>query len=450
LKRNLDSTKSYWEWNIQQIESVSITDNVVDLMVSKIKKLSQKTQRILKLAACIGNHFNLEILTIINNKSDIITAQELQSALDQCLVIPLNKNYKIPLLWNAEDWSNSKLKDAVYCSSDIHYQFLHDRVQQAAYSLISEEEKKYFHLQIGRILLENYQDHQLQDKIFDIVNQLNKGATLITDQLEINELANLNLKAGKKAKVSTAYDLTLKYLENGLELLTLKSWKTDYKLTLEIYVETLEALYLNTKFSQIEELSDTILKEARDIFDKLKVYEIKIIYYFTIFQPQKAIDIAINILRELGIKFSLQDNEIRKRISNRRKSIKLLLKNKSIEDLADHFLMTDPKKLAAIKIMQQIRSASNSINFLLLTELILTLVHLCIKYGNPPQACTIYAFYGMLVSGIMTDIDYGYQFGKLAIKLLEQDNNQKFQPEIIFLYYAYMWCWKNPINNQLM
>lgn len=450
LRKNLESNKGYWEWNIQQIESVSITDNVVDLMVNKIKKLSRKTQQVLKLAACIGNQFNLEILAIINNKSDISTAQELQSALDEGLVIPLDNNYKFPLLCNAEGLSNNKLQDPVYYSGDIHYRFLHDRVQQAAYSLISEGEKKHFHLQIGRILLENYQAYQLQDKIFDIVNQLNEGATLITNQLEKNELANLNLKAGKKAKASTAYDLTLRYLKKGLELLTFKSWETDYKFTLELYVETLEALYLNTKFTQIENLSATLLKRAKNIFDKIKIYEIQIIYYFTIFQPQKALDIALNILPELGIKISLQENEIKKIISKHQKSIKLLLKNKSIEDLIDNPIMTDFKKLAAIRIILQILSASNVINFPLFIELVLILAHFCIKYGNPLQADVIYSYYGMLLCGVTEEIEYGYYFGNLAIKFLEKYNNLQSKPQVFFLYYAYIWCWKNSINNQLI
>ncbi|MEA5536950.1 AAA family ATPase [Crocosphaera sp. XPORK-15E] len=450
LRKDLESNKGYWQWNIQQIESVSITDNVVDLMVSKIEKLSQTTQQVLKLAACIGNQFNLEILAVINHKSEIITAQELQLALDEGLVVPLDNNYKIPLLWNAVELSNSKLKDAFNYSADIHYRFLHDRVQQAAYSLISEEEKEYFHLQIGRILLESYQDDELQNKIFDIVNQLNEGAILMTEQSEKNELANLNLQAGRKAKASTAYDSALRYLEKGLELLALDSWKIDYQLTLELHVETLEALYLNTKFTQIDNLSATILKRATNIFDKLKIYEIQIIYYFTIFQPQKAIEIALNILPELGIEISLQENEIKKRISNRKKSINFILKRKSIENLAELPQMTAPKKLAVIIIIIQILSTLNTTNFLLFLESILILIQLCLKYGNPPQASVIYSYYGMILCGVMEEIEYGYHFGKLAIQLLEKYNNLQSKPKVFFLYYAYIWCWKNPINNQLI
>ncbi|MCA2640691.1 MULTISPECIES: AAA family ATPase [unclassified Microcystis] len=456
IGENLDFKKQkhkktvYWQWNIQQIESVSITDNIVDLMVDNIEKLSQETQQVLKPAACIGNQFNLEILAIINQKSAIITAQELQFALDEGLVIPLDKNYKIPLLWNAEDLSNNRQQDAFNYSADIYYRFLHDRVQQAAYSLISEEEKKYFHRQIGRILLENYQAHQLQDKIFDIVNQLNEGAILITEQSEKNELANLNLQAGRKAKASTAYDSALRYLEKGLELLALDSWKTDYQSTLELHVETLEALYLNTQFAKIEELSATVLNRAKNIFDQLRVYEIQITYHFTIFQPQKAIDIALKILPKLGIKISLEENEIKKRISNRHKSIKLLLKNQSIEKLADKTMIADSKKLASITIMLSILSAANVINFSLFMELVLILSYLCIKHGTPPQADVIYSYYGMLLCGVMEEIEYGYNFGKLAVKLLEKYNNLLSKPQVFFLYYAYVWCWKNPINHPVL
>ncbi|MCZ8037970.1 MAG: AAA family ATPase [Microcystis sp. LE17-20A] len=450
LKRAKYTKQFYWQWNIQQIESLSITDNVVDLMVNKIKKLSQNTQQVLKLAACIGNQFNLEILRIINNKSETITAQELQLALDEGLVIPLDKNYKIPLLWNGEDLSNNKLQDAFNYSADIYYRFLHDRVQQAAYSLISEEEKECFHQQIGRILLESYQDDELQNKIFDIVNQLNEGAPLITEQSEKNELANLNLQASKKAKTSTAYDSALRYLEKGLELLALNSWKTDYQLTLELYVETLEALYLTTKFAQIEELSATILKETTDIFDKIRVYQTQISYYFAIFQPQKVVDVALKILPELGIKISLQEKEIQKRISNHQKSIDFLLTNQSIEELAANPIMIDSKNLAVITIILPILSASNVINLPLFIELVLILVQLCIKHGNPPQADVIYSYYGMLLCGTMEEFESGYQFGKLAIDLLEKNYSLQSKPRVILLYYAYIWCWKNSINNQVI
>ena len=244
LLNSKENEQGNWQWNIKQIESLSITDNVVELMIRKIEKLDEKTKQIIKLAACIGNQFNLEILSIINNKSQKITAKELQSALDESLVIPLDNQYKVPILWNSKELSNKLSENDAEYSTYIPYKFLHDRVQQAAYALIPEEEKKQVHLQIGRLLLKNITEDELQNNIFDIVNQLNEASDLITEQLEKDELAQLNLQAGKKAKASTAYEPALRYLETGLKLLPFNSWENQYKLTLDIHIRNFRSSLL--------------------------------------------------------------------------------------------------------------------------------------------------------------------------------------------------------------
>ncbi|EAZ88406.1 ATP-binding protein, partial [Crocosphaera chwakensis] len=213
-------SNGYWQWDIEQIERMSITDNVVDLMVNKIEKLEQQTQQVLKLAACIGNYFNLEMLSLVNNKSPIETARELQSALNEGLIIPLDNSYKVPLLWNQEDLVNDISKIFSESSTKIAYKFLHDRVQQAAYSLIQEKLKQEVHLKIGQLLLKNTLPERLEENIFDIVNQLNVGADLLSTQLERDNLSQLNLIAAKKAKKSSAYLSALKYLELALNLLS--------------------------------------------------------------------------------------------------------------------------------------------------------------------------------------------------------------------------------------
>ena len=209
--RSEDNERGCWQWDINQLEKVSITENVVDLMIHKIKKLNHKTQNILKLAACIGNQFNLETLAIISNKPQKITAKELQYALDEGLIIPLDNNYKLSRLWNSEELSDKLSENDFEYSIDIYYNFLHDRVQQAAYSLIQQEEKKPIHLQIGRLLLKNIKEDKLQQNIFDIVNHLNESLDLITEESEKEQLAKLNLQAGEKAKASSAHKASLKY-----------------------------------------------------------------------------------------------------------------------------------------------------------------------------------------------------------------------------------------------
>ncbi|MEH2159367.1 ATP-binding protein, partial [Nostoc sp.] len=413
----LELNKNVWYWNIEEIQKVKITDNVVELTIAKINKLDEKTQNILKLAACIGNQFNLEVLSIINNQSQIITARELQPALESGLILPLSNDYKIALLWDEEEISRdtSKISDAFIpkIPEDIPYKFLHDRVQQAAYALIPETEKKVVHLQVGRLLLKNTKDYELEENIFDIVKQLNEGSELITEQSETDKLVRLNLQAGKKAKASTAYQPSLRYLETGLGFLASNSWNKHYKLTLELHVETLEGLYLNTKYAQVEELAVKVLQEAQNNLDRVKVYEALLLVYYAIFEPQKAIDTALEYLAELGVYISQKDNgsKLENRIIQEQKYLKWLSKGKKIEELVNLPTMVAPDKLVALQILQHIFGATTTTKFALHIEIIFVQLHLLIKYGNAPQAAAVYSFYGALMCGVMRDINSGYQFG---------------------------------------
>ena len=446
-----DANIGRWQWDIEQIQRTAITDNVVDLMVSKIEKLHNNTQNVLRLAACIGNQFNLEILSIINSRCQTATAQELQPALQEGLIVPLSNNYKIPLLWSQEEMSSdtSEIPHTFMPKypESIPYKFLHDRVQQAAYTLIPEADKKAIHLQVGRLQLQNTKQDDLEEHLFDIVNQLNEGSELIFEQSERDELAKLNLQSGKKAKASTAYEPSLRYLKTGLELLAHNSWVHQYKLTLELHVETLEALYLNTKFGQVEDLSATILQQAVGILDKIKVYQVKIWSYSAQFQQHKAIESAREVLAELGIDIPQETSELEKKIKEEQESLKLLLGEKPIEYLANLYPMTDPYKIATISIVQQIVAPTIQVNFLLHILVVLTQLNLCLKYGNPSQAADIYSFYGMILCGVIKDFDSGYKFGQLSLKLLKQFYLPKSEVLVMHLYYGFIWHWKEPIRN---
>ncbi|MGB5970467.1 MAG: serine/threonine-protein kinase PknK [Spirulinaceae cyanobacterium] len=403
-------TSRKWRWDTQEIESVEITDNVIELTIKKIAELDKKTQKILQLAACIGNQFNLETLSIVSNKSLITTAKKLQVALEEGFILPLDNSYKIPLLWNQEELARdtSEVISAFVpeIPKDIPYRFLHDRVQQAAYSLIPQEKRKVVHLQLGRLLRKNTRETESEKNVFDIVNHLNEGSELITETSEKNDLAELNLLAGKKAKASTAYQTALKYLETGLKLLSSDSWKKHYKLTLDIYIRTLELLYINTKYEQIEDFSDIIFQEANNVLDILEVYQVKIFYYFAILDSQRAINNALEILSKLGINISDQPININEKVEQQQQYIKSLFPDNEIEALADLTVMTDQYKLASIQILQQMIPPTFTTKFSLFVQVILTLLNLCIEHGNYSQASMTYSYYGLLLCGVTKDIAF--------------------------------------------
>jgi predicted ATPase len=204
-----------WDWNLEEIQAIGVTNlGIVELVASQIENLPKATQEILKLSACVGNQFSLNVLSIVSEKSPVNAASELYHALQAGLILPLTDAYRIPLVFEQEDSIHSN-----FDAKNVSYKFLHDRVQQAAYSLIPDAQKQSTHLKIGQLLREQTPPESLVDNILDIVNQLNFGLDLLIERSQKDELAELNLLAGKKAKQAAAYEAASKYLNVGLELL---------------------------------------------------------------------------------------------------------------------------------------------------------------------------------------------------------------------------------------
>ncbi|MEH2464601.1 ATP-binding protein [Nostoc sp.] len=406
-----------WQWNIQYIQTLEITDNVVELMIGKIQKLKDTTQNILKIAACIGNRFNLNILSCVYGKSDTDTALDIWEALQAGLVIPLSDSYKLPqLLDNVEIFV-------------IDYKFLHDRVQQAAYALIPDEQKKEIHLNIGRLLLKNIDESLLEQKIFDIVNQLNIGSELISSPKERYKLTELNLISGRKAKDSAAYESAVKFFRKGLSLLTVDCWQNYYELTLDLHIETVEAEYLNTNFEQAEALFISVTSNSKTILDAVKVYEKKIQFYVAQNRMREALDLDLYVLEILGVSLSQTP------------PAELI-----IEELVNLPEMTDAHKLAAMRILMTAMPPAYLADPALLPLIAFTMVHLCVQYGNSSFAAYAYGFYGLILCGPLKDIESGYRFGKLSLQILEQFNAREIKSKVYALFNIFVRHWKEHIQ----
>ncbi|MEG4442683.1 AAA family ATPase [Microcoleus sp. AT9_B5] len=436
-----DFIKSCWQWDIKQIQSLGIADyNVVELVVRNIQKLPEATQQILQLAACIGNRFNLDVCAIVNEKSPLETADDLWYALHAGIILPLSNDYKIPLAFQSEEQGT-----LLFDESRVGYRFLHDRVQQAAYSMIPENQKKTTHLKIGKLLLHQYAENALEENIFDIVNQLNIGVEFIAQQSERDELANFNLIAGRKAKAATAYEAAVRYLNVGLELLPESSWQSHYDLIRNLHLETLESEYLNTNFGRAQQLSEIVLLQAKNQLEKVKVYELRIPFYLQQNQPQAALETALQVLKMLGV--SLPRNPTKFSIMMGLISNKIAIGGKQIEDLAFLPLMTDPYKLAAMRILIAVIPAAFLANPMLFPLIVFKMVNISILYGNSPLSAYGYVTYGMLLCGALSDIDSGYQFGKLAMMLVEQFDAKELKAKIDFMFNCFIRHWKEHIKE---
>lgn len=426
-----------WLWDVAQIQECNITDNVVELMAGKVQKLDSPTQELLKLAACVGNHFDIHTLAIVSGKTPHTTIRTLRTAVSEGLVTPLGDTYKLLELDLPDRQQGLRAE----------YKFLHDRIQQAVYSLISGTDQQNVHLLIGRQLLEQTPESRREQVIFDIVNHLNQATSHLSRPADLRQLAELNLAAARKAKASAAFELMYTYLQHGLKLLPGNRWESVYHLTLDFYIEIAEAAFLNTDFASFDRYARTALEQAHSLLDVLKIYEVQIQACMAQNQQLKAIETAVGILNQLGV--SLPEKPTKKDFRRELAHTRALLAGKSIQDLLDWPLMTDPKKQAALRILAGITSAAYQALPALFPLVTFQQVNLSVDYGTAPLSAYAYGLYGVVLCGLAQDIETGYQFGQLGLRLLEKFGSKELAAKTVFSVNVTVRNWKEHLKETI-
>ncbi|MCT7968601.1 AAA family ATPase [Laspinema sp. D1] len=434
-----------WQWDLEQIKAQNFTDNVVELMVGKIQKLPEETQEILKIAACIGNEFCLENIGLIIHKNLAKITKQIYPAVAENLLAPLGNMGDVALVAAEAEFLSVGLPGNSVQS--LPYKFVHDRVQQAAYFLIEDSQKSQFHQKIGEILLENTPEDQREEKIFDIVNQFNLGISLIAEHSGQLELAQLNLIAGKKAKLSTAYQPALNYLQIGIEQLPPNSWQEHYPLTLSLYEEAAEVASLNVDFELMEQFVSMVLSQTPTVLDKVKVYEVQIQAYNAQGLLKDAIAIGLEVVNLLGIKLPKQANTLD--VLRGLLATKLTIGRRAIASFIDLPPMTDPSSQAAMRILSKILSTAYMAAPLLLPLIVFKQVSLSLKWGNGSESAYAYSVYGLILCSASEDFQGGSQFGQLALQLLYKLNAREVESRTQFVMYAFIQHWIAPVKEVL-
>ncbi|MEH2360297.1 AAA family ATPase [Nostoc sp.] len=440
-----------WQCDIAQVNQQAVTDDVIKFMVLQLQRLPESTQKVLKLAACIGSQFDLSTLAIVSESSEIETAASLWKALQEGLILPTSEGYKFYQDSSLEKSDQiTKNIDAQVASFRVRektaiYKFLHARVQQAASYLIPEEEKQLTHLKIGQLLLENTSEAQQTERIFEIVGQLNCGVALITQPTKRQQLAQLNLNAGRKAKEAIAYGAALEYFNQGIQLVISDGWENAHELTLNLYQAAAEAAFLNNEFEQMDLLIQVVIKEANNLLDKVKVYEIKLQSYQVQGQMLKAIEIGCKTLQQLGILLSesVTSADIHQAIENTLS----LLGERQIESLIDLPLMTNPQALVALKIMISLTPSVHQAAPHLFPIIACEQVNLSLKYGNAPLSAPGYADFAIVLNAVLDQLEKGYQFGQLALRIVDKFEAKSVQSMTNFKVAAFNQFNKLPVRD---
>ncbi len=437
IKFDLD--KGNWQCDISEIKALTLSDDVVEFIALKLQKLPTETQDVLKLAACIGNQFDLATLAIVLSKSEIETADCLWKALQEGLILPQNEVYKFYIGQEIREYISNN-------SENVIYKFLHDRVQQAAYSLIPDNQKQTTHYQIGQLLLKQISTEAREDRIFELVNQLNYGTSLITQQTERDELAQFNLSACRKARTATAYEAAREYAAVGLSLLGLQAWETQYEITLALHELAAEVAFLCGEEEAMEHFINIVIAQTHSLLEQVNVYRIRIQSHVSRNKLASAIAIGQHMLQQLGVTLNSPTHQD---IQQEIQEIEELIGDRAIEDFIHLPMMIDSSILAIVEILNSIMPAAHISGSPLFPLLVSKSVKLSIQHGNTSASAFSYVTYSIIVCNMKQDVDTAVQFGQLALKIVSKLDAKAIKPEVLLILAGYILHRKTHIKEML-
>jgi PAS domain S-box-containing protein len=385
-----DPAASAWAWDIDRIRAKSYTDNVVDLMAGKLKRLSAGTQEALKQLACLGNVAEIATLTLVHAD----TGKAMHAA-----------------LWEA-------VLAGLVLREDDAYKFLHDRIQQAAYSLIPEERRADIHLRIGRALLASMTAHELAEYVFDVANQFNRGAALLTERDEKAQVAAINLRAGRRAKASAAYASACVYLAAGMNLLDDGDWGSQYEVMFSLWLERAACAFLTGHLDQAEQVIEALLQRAASKIDQAAACHLKLQFHVVRSENSQAANSALECLRLFGI--DLPAHPTQEQVQAEYETVWRNLAERQIDSLIHLPLMTDPELHAAMRLLSALFQPAYFIDSHLLCLLLCRMVNIGLQHGASGAFAHACGSLGVLLGPVFHRYYDGYRFAKLACDLVDK------------------------------
>ena len=414
---SFDYGEGRWVWDLNRIHAKGYTDNVVELMVGKLSRLPVETQEVLKQFACMGNSAEFDTLAMAYEKS----LKELHQH-----------------LWEA-------VRTGLIFRSDDSYRFLHDRVQEAAYSLIPEKMRSAAHLRIGMLLAAHTPEAKREEAIFEIVNQLNRGSHLLTSVEDRERVAELNLIAGRRAKASTAYASALKYLGAGRALLTEETWERKYPLIFLTEFLMAECELLTADKVAAENRLSLLPQRANNRHDFCVATRLRLTLYTTLDRCDRAVDVFLEWLRSQGTEWS--NRPTRDDVLREYERIWALLGSRQIEDLMDLPLVVDPDVLDTLDVFTEIVTPSILFDEHFSTLVVCRLVTLSLEHGNSDAACFAYVWLAMFAGPRLGNYKDGFLFGQLGYDLVEKRGLTRYQARTYMSVGAMVTPWSGHVAN---
>src|SRR5215212_401714 len=434
-----DTDRGNWVWNLSQIQIRPLTDSVMQVISAKITELPGATQRLLMLAACIGDKFDLSTLAELTHQNRTEAASILWHALASGLIFPLTQNY---ILAEQPD-----------TDAEIRYSFAHSGIQQGLVSLIQAEEKASIHWEISRHLLSRIPEDQREQQIFDLVNQLNPASSKMQTREQRLLTAELNLLASQKTSVSAAHEAAYKYAREGmnqlalLEKVGLRIWREYYALTFDLHFYAASASYLTGRYEEMDTLSEILIRNAVSVYDQARVYEMKLYASIAKDDRSEGLTMGLKALNLLGLKYPAKAGT--PHVLGKLIETKWNLRGKSDDDIINLPETQDPRIISIGRIIHAFFSILYTNAPQLAPLVFMDLVNLSLKYGNFNMSPFGFICYGFILSAALGDLAGGDRFGKLALRLVDKLKTPQAKA-IAYLFHAtVLQHWTEPLRNSI-
>ena len=320
-------------------------------------------------------------------------------------------------------------------------------MQEAAYSLIPKELRAQTHLRIGTLLAEHTPAGKREEAIFEIVNQLNRGSHLITSAEERERVAGLNLIAGRRAKMSTAYDSALKYFRAGSALLTEETWERNYELMFSIEYLMAECELLTAEMAAAEERMLRLSQRAKNRHDYCVVTRLRLALYTTLDRSDPRLEVFLDWLRRDGTVWS--NHPTREEVMREYARIWALLGDRQIEELVNMPLITDPEILDTLDVFSEIVTPAYFFDENLSTLVVCRLVSLSLEHGNCDGSCFGYVWLAFFAGPRFNNYKDGFRFGQLGYDLVEKRGLTRYQARTYLCVGALVMPWvKHPAGGR--
>lgn len=415
-----------WNPQLEKISTLEISDNVAEILSQKINTLEQKTQELLKIGAAIGHAFDLDFPASLQNISKEDADKLMFSALEEELVSKYTQE-------------NGK----------IIYSFVHDRVQQAANSLIKAEEKSKLHFAIAKKLLEITPHENISDKIIDIVDHFNEGIEHVTEDKEKELVCEYNFLAGERAKNSAEFSSALNYFHNSLKFLKEHDWENKYTFCTELYLGLGLSERMAGNKSDSEAFFDTLLSHTKTKVDKSRCIGEKMLLYMQELKYEKALKAGFECLKIFGYHYPEKVTKSKAILEYlKTKILTIFIKQKDICNLPP----IDNKEIESVLNLlgTMIYNAYLLGDTMLSLYLILKMYQLTLKYGISEQGVLALSLYAAGLSWIrLGQYEQGFELGQIALTLSKRYQNSFISIQVPFQVYLYSNRWRNSLRSNV-